>query len=75
VDALQRADQLAPGEPLIIEHLGDAYQRSAKRGLAAQTYRRALEAIKGAGDQDDVRDRRDLLLKKLKMLGVDTADR
>ncbi len=74
VDTLQRAEQLSPNEPMIIEHLADAYQRSSKRGLAAEAYRRALEALKES-EPDEVKGRREGLVRKLKMLGVDTADR
>jgi Flp pilus assembly protein TadD len=39
---LEQAGRLEPGDPEILQHLGDLYARRQERDLALETYRRAL---------------------------------
>jgi tetratricopeptide (TPR) repeat protein len=75
VDTLEKATSLSPGEPLIIEHLGDAYQGVAKKMEAADAYRRALEAVREVSDPGEARQQRQVLERKLKMLSTEAAGR
>lgn len=75
VTALEKASSLAPGEPTIIEHLGDAYSKLSRRSDAETAYRRALEALKGAPDALDAKQQRAALERKLKGLGAAEASR
>lgn len=69
VTVLEKASALAPGEPLIIEHLGDAYRQSSRPSEAAEAYRRALEALKALPDlPQDSRAQLKGLERKLKIL-------
>lgn len=72
VVALEKASALAPGEPTIIEHLGDAYSKLSRRTDAEAAYRRALEALKGIPDSPDGRQQRSALERKLKSLSSTT---
>jgi len=75
VDTLERATALDPGEPLIVEHLGDAYRGIAKRMQAVEAYRRALEALRAVPELQEVKGQKQGLERKLKMLSTETADR
>lgn len=78
VDTLEKAVDLAPGEPTILEHLGDAYRGADRATDAAGAYRRALEALTDQDDDDPAGEalaQRAGLLKKLKFLGTDAAAR
>ncbi len=75
VDTLERASALDPGEPLISEHLGDAYRRIAKKMQATEAYRRALEALLAAPELQEVKGQKQGLERKLKTLSTETADR
>ncbi len=43
IDALQRANELSGGDPVIFEHLGDAYRFAGDSRRALEMYRRAIE--------------------------------
>jgi Flp pilus assembly protein TadD len=45
VATLKRATELAPLEPVIHEHLGDALVKAQRRGDGIQAYRKALETL------------------------------
>jgi tetratricopeptide (TPR) repeat protein len=75
VDTLEKATALSPEEPLIIEHLGDAYQSVQRKPQAADAYRRALEALRGAPDPQEARAARVGLERKLKLLSPEAAGR
>ncbi|MEY2667580.1 MAG: hypothetical protein RJA59_218 [Pseudomonadota bacterium] len=64
---LERAEALAGPEPTILEHLGDAYQRSHRETDAARAYRRALQALDD-GAEPDVPGQRAGIEKKLREL-------
>jgi tetratricopeptide (TPR) repeat protein len=50
VEALAEATELAPDEPEILRHLGDAYAAAKDRPHAAEAYRKAL-AVQGVDDR------------------------
>ncbi len=68
VDMLEQAEALAGPDATILEHLGDAYRASARRGEAAQAYRRALANV-GEELPSDQGKRRASLERKLRELG------
>ncbi len=47
-DALERAVALLPSDPVVLEHLGDAFRALEQPIRAAEFYRKALEAKPGA---------------------------
>ena len=71
---LERAAELEPDEPTILEHLGDAYGGASRRDDAVGAYRRALEAIRTA-DDPQARERTAVVERKLKALTSPVADR
>jgi len=71
---LERAAELEPDEPTILEHLGDAYGGVSRRDAAVGAYRRALEAIRTA-DEPQARERTAVVERKLKALTSPVADR
>ena len=71
---LERAAELDPEEPTILEHLGDAYGGISRRGDAAEAYRRALEVIRGS-DDPEARQRMQPVERKLKAVTAPVADR
>jgi Flp pilus assembly protein TadD len=75
VDTLERAASLEPDEPLITEHLGDAYRRAAKNAKAGEAYRRALKALIAAPELQEHKDQKQSLERKLKMLSTQTPGR
>jgi tetratricopeptide (TPR) repeat protein len=75
VGTLEHAATLSPYEPVIIEHLGDAYRKLAKLPEAAATYRRALQSLEHAPLLDDADVRRRSLEQKLKLLSTEAASR
>jgi tetratricopeptide (TPR) repeat protein len=64
---LEKAEALAGPEPTILEHLGDAYRRSARDADAARAFRRAIQAIDD-GAEPDVPGQRAAIEKKLREL-------
>ena len=72
---LEQAAALEPDEPVIADHLGDAYSRAARKADAARWYRNALESLKQAGDPIDARGLRSRVERKLKALSTDSAGR
>jgi tetratricopeptide (TPR) repeat protein len=74
VSTLEHAAALEPDEPVIAEHLGDAYLGVQRRRDAASAYRRALEAARTSTDPD-VAALRPRVEGKLKGLSSDVADR
>ncbi|WNG56772.1 tetratricopeptide repeat protein [Archangium gephyra] len=75
LQSLERAAELEPEEPVILEHLGDAYQRVSRPGDAAGAWRRALEVLALNPEAADPADQRVLLERKLKLLSTGAADR
>jgi Flp pilus assembly protein TadD len=73
-DTLERAVELDPEEPTILEHLGDAYGGTSRRQEAAMAYRRALQAIR-ASDDPEAKGRTAPVERKLKALSSPVADR
>ena len=71
---LERAAELEPDEPAILEHLGDAYGGVSRRDAAVGAYRRALEAIRTT-DDPTARERTPVVERKLKALTSPVADR
>ena len=71
---LERAAELEPDEPTILEHLGDAYGGVSRRDAAVGAYRRALEAMRTA-DDPQARERTAVVERKLKALTSPVADR
>jgi Flp pilus assembly protein TadD len=71
---LERAAELEPDEPTILEHLGDAYGGVSRRDDAVGAYRRALEAIRTT-DDPQARERTAVVQRKLKALTSPVADR
>jgi tetratricopeptide (TPR) repeat protein len=74
VSTLEHAAALEPDEPVIAEHLGDAYLGVQRRREAASAYRRALEAARTSNDPDAAA-LRPRVEGKLKGLSSDVADR
>ncbi|HET9452439.1 MAG TPA: BTAD domain-containing putative transcriptional regulator, partial [Aggregicoccus sp.] len=72
---LARAAALAPQEPLIHEHLGDALHAVGRLVEAAGAYRRALEALAVlAPEAGEPLPQQTTLERKLKMLSTRAAD-
>ncbi|MGA8893156.1 MAG: tetratricopeptide repeat protein, partial [Anaeromyxobacteraceae bacterium] len=65
--SLEKAEALAGPEPTILEHLGDAYRRSAREADAARAFRRAIQAIDD-GAEPDQPGQRAAIEKKLREL-------
>lgn len=75
LQSLERAAELEPEEPVILEHLGDAYQRVSRPGDAAGAWRRALEVLALHPEAADPPDQRALIERKLKLLSTGASDR
>lgn len=76
VTTLERAERLAPDEPVIIEHLGDAYRSVRRLEDARKAYRRALETLQLLAEPTSEQDRqRAALEQKLKLLSTEAAAR
>ncbi|GEJ55506.1 tetratricopeptide repeat protein [Anaeromyxobacter diazotrophicus] len=74
VAALEKADRLVGPEPTILDHLGDAYQRSQRPADAARAWKRALAAPDPGGDDEKVlATRRAAVERKLRELGPSGA--
>jgi tetratricopeptide (TPR) repeat protein len=58
-DPLERAAREYPGDPVVLEHLGDLYARLSENSLAVAAWTRALDA--GAEDGDQLRAKIDRL--------------
>ncbi|MGZ6076962.1 MAG: tetratricopeptide repeat protein [Myxococcaceae bacterium] len=71
---LERAAELEPDEPTILEHLGDAYFGVSRRDAAVGAYRRALEVMRTT-DDPQARGRTAVVERKLKALASPVADR
>ena len=69
------APKLAPDEPVILEHLGDAYQRVSRPADAVGAWRRALEVLALNPEAADPPDQRVLIERKLKLLSTGAGDR
>lgn len=75
VTTLERAAALAPEEPVILEHLGDAYRATARADEAARVWRRALEALALDPEAAEPAEQPRLLERKLKELSMDASGR
>ncbi|XXF80633.1 tetratricopeptide repeat protein [Myxococcaceae bacterium GXIMD 01537] len=72
---LERAAALSPEEPVILEHLGDAYRAVTRHEEAAGAWRRALEALALDPEAAEPAEQPRLLERKLKELSTDPAGR
>lgn len=61
LEALKRADELTGGDPVVSEHLGDAYMLLDEKKRALERYEDALEMVPREGEQP-------LLMEKLRNL-------
>jgi len=75
VETLERAAELEPEEPVILEHLGDAYHRVARGGDAAGAWKRALEVLAVHPEAADPADQKALIERKLKLLSTGAVGR
>jgi tetratricopeptide (TPR) repeat protein len=76
VVTLEKAAALAPEEPLIVEHLGDAYLQASRRADAAEAYRRALKALRSLPElPEDEQAQMEGLQRKLKALSSEAGPR
>ncbi len=75
VEVLEKAAALEPEEPVILEHLGDAYHRLSRPEEAARAWRGALEVLARSPEAADPPDQRALIERKLKKLSTGAADR
>ena len=75
VEALARAVELEPGQPVILEHLGDAWLRLSRPQEASRFWRQALEALELEPEAAEPPDQRAQLERKLKLLSTGAADR
>jgi Flp pilus assembly protein TadD len=66
VTYLERAARLEPDEPIIIDHLGDAYRQANRLEDAARTWRRALEVLDHSDDPLETKDLRPSLERKIR---------
>ena len=72
VTTLERAAAISPDEPVIAEHLGDAYMGAARLEDAQTAYRKALDILEAANEKTtEARTQRAELHKKLKTLHAD----
>jgi tetratricopeptide (TPR) repeat protein len=55
IEQLERAVRLVVDDPVIIEHLGDAYLKDDRPGKALRSYRDALKASTEAKQQERIR--------------------
>jgi len=74
VGQLEEAVQRDP-DPVIYEHLGDAYRAASNRAQAAAAYRRALDALRKEPALRESSTQSQNLERKLKTLSKETADR
>ena len=72
---LEQAAALEPDEPVIADHVGDAYRRMDLKAQAARWYRHALEALQRADDPLYERALRTRLERKLKAVSSGSASR
>jgi tetratricopeptide (TPR) repeat protein len=75
VEALERASLLEPEEPVILEHLGDAYREAFRPTDAAAAWRRALEVLVLDPEAAKPPSQRLQLERKLKKLSTEPAGR
>ncbi len=59
MENIKKANAAVPGDPVIMEHLGDAYLKTDQKKKALETYRKALKVKKKDTKQ---------LLEKIKKL-------
>jgi tetratricopeptide (TPR) repeat protein len=73
--ALKKATQIVDNDPIIFEHLGDAYKASSKQNEALKAWRRSLEVLNpedlGEPDASDLRKR---VQDKIRQTGEAQAD-
>jgi len=75
VETLERASLLEPDEPVILEHLGDAYREVSRPSDAASAWRRALEVLVLDPEAADPPLQRLQLERKLKKLSTEPGGR
>ena len=75
VETLERAVELEPEEPVILEHLGDAYHRVSREADAAGAWKRALEVLAQHPEAADPADQRAVIERKLKLLSTGAVGR
>jgi Flp pilus assembly protein TadD len=65
VEQLERAAELINDDPVVIEHLGDAYQKAGQAGKALARYRDVLKRSKEEEQLQRVREKLKLLERKI----------
>ncbi len=75
IDYLERASRLEPDEPVIIDHLGDAYQQANRPVDAERTWKRALEVLEHSDDPIEAWGLRQVLERKLRSFSTESAGR
>jgi Flp pilus assembly protein TadD len=65
-EQLERAVELANDDPTIIEHLGDVYEKVGKPDKALERYRQVLKRSKEEEQSKRIREKIELLERKLK---------
>jgi Flp pilus assembly protein TadD len=65
VEHLERAVELTVDDPVIIEHLGDAYEKIGRTEQALQRYRESLKKSKEEDQSKRVKEKIQLLEKKI----------
>jgi tetratricopeptide (TPR) repeat protein len=65
IEKLELADELSGGDPVISEHLGDAYRLRGDERRALEHYRDAIDAEPRPGEQPDLRRKYDELRRAL----------
>jgi len=75
VEVLEKAVAFEPEEPVILEHLGDAYHRLSRPQEAARAWRGALEVLAQSPEAAEPPEQRAIIERKLKKLSTGAADR
>jgi len=65
IEKLELADELSGGDPVISEHLGDAYRMQGDPRRALERYRQALDQEPRPGEQPELRRKYDELHREL----------
>jgi len=65
IEKLELADELSGGDPVISEHLGDAYRMQGDSHRALERYRQALDQEPRPGEQPELRRKYDDLRREL----------
>ena len=55
VAELEKATSVDEPDPVVLDHLGDAYSKLGREGLAQKTWSRAGEGFKKAGEEEKMK--------------------